>query len=106
MMIMTHELSHGSYTQWPELELLFCFLSVTHTFIAHRLWDVSRTLSPLIDTIAHHREFTYGLSFNPLVQGRVSYYNNGNWIHLILEEGRGRGYGNWIHLLERRGGEG
>ena len=38
----------------------------------YRLWDISRPQSPLLDTITHHREFTYGLSFNALRSGQVS----------------------------------
>ncbi|CAI8050117.1 Peroxisomal targeting signal 2 receptor [Geodia barretti] len=37
-----------------------------------RLWDVHNPHSPLLDTILHHTEFTYGLSFSPFIQGRLA----------------------------------
>lgn len=39
----------------------------------HRLWDIGQPVTPLVETIAHHSEFTFGLDFSPLAPGKVSH---------------------------------
>lgn len=36
-----------------------------------RVWDVGKPVSPLVETIAHHTEFTFGLDFSSLEAGKV-----------------------------------
>ena len=37
-----------------------------------RLWDIGRPIVPLVETVSHHSEFTFGLDFSTLAPGKVS----------------------------------
>lgn len=36
-----------------------------------RVWDIHRPVSPLVETVAHHSEFTFGLDLSALEAGKV-----------------------------------
>ena len=40
--------------------------------------------SPLVDTILHHTEFTYGISFSPLLSGQVYYDDDDDAYYVCL----------------------
>ena len=65
-----HMLSPSS--QWPARAVLLNHLSLSHC----RLWDVGQPVTPLVETIAHHSEFTFGLDFSPLAPGKVSPFSS------------------------------
>ena len=52
--------------------LIKVLVVIIHFSLVFRMWDISQPVSPLIETITHHHEFTYGLSFSSLIPGRVS----------------------------------
>ena len=37
-----------------------------------RLWEIGKPATPLLETIAHHSEFTFGLDLSALEEGKVS----------------------------------
>lgn len=50
---------------------------LNHSSLSHcRLWDVGQPVTPLVETIAHHSEFTFGLDFSPLAPGKVSPFSS------------------------------
>lgn len=42
-----------------------------------RIWDTQRSMEPLMETVDHHREFTYGVDFSIHEKGLVRYYRGG-----------------------------
>ena len=73
----------GKFINIDEIPSCFCYVLLV-AFCCCRLWDVHNPHSPLLDTILHHTEFTYGLSFSPFIQGRVRYTDTYSRIKLIL----------------------
>ena len=37
----------------------------------YRLWDIGHPVVPLVETVSHHSEFTFGLDFSTLAPGKV-----------------------------------